>query len=64
MSKLTRWSSPPPAKAFWLSGQYIIEIGSNAEKKSIDVMLEPRKRMFVAPSPVNPMVKYPEVMVC
>ncbi len=54
--------SPPPAKPFWQAMRYRLEIkGSNPV--TINLELDVKRRLFLAPSPVNQNVKYPESTV-
>ena len=55
--------SPPPAKAFWQGAKYPISVRQGAETTYVQVELDSKPRTFLASSPVDPQVKYPEVMV-
>lgn len=53
-------ASPPPAKPFWQATRYQISIKGMKQLYLINVELDAKRRLFLAPSPVNPSVKYPE----
>ena len=53
--------SPPPARSFWESRWYRLEITGKGSF-NIRTYLEPRKSSFVHISPVNPQRRYPERM--
>ena len=55
--------SPPPARAFWQGGRCSIKVGGSAAPIQVEIQLENQKRTFLAASPVDPQVKYPEVMI-
>ena len=56
-------SSPPPKRPFWESGKYPVHIGAVSTSVETNISLDPRRRTFLAPSPVNPQIKYPESTV-
>lgn len=56
-------ASPPPAKAFWQATRYQIQVKGIKQLYLINVELDAKRRLFLAPSPVNPSVKYPETTV-
>jgi len=56
-------ASPPPTKPFWQAGRYQIRIKGVKQLYLINVELDAKRRLFLAPSPVKPSVKYPETTV-
>ncbi len=56
-------ASPPPSKPFWQVARYQIKIKGVKQPYFVNVELEAKRRLFLAPSPVNPSVKYPETTV-
>ena len=55
--------SPPPARAFWQVPTYAIVVGGIPMPIQARLQLDVPKRLFLTSSPVNPLVKYPEMMV-
>ncbi|KZF20474.1 RdRP-domain-containing protein [Xylona heveae TC161] len=51
--------SPPPRRSFWLEQSYAVETAAS-KQRPIAVELEPKRRTFLHPSPLNPSIKYPE----
>ena len=63
LSKSNCRRSPPPARAFWQAPTYAIVVGGIPMPVQARLQLEPSKRLFLTSSPVNPQVRYPEIMV-
>ncbi|KAL8951423.1 MAG: hypothetical protein Q9222_002614 [Ikaeria aurantiellina] len=55
-------SSPPPPRAFWQDEPFYIHM-QGGFRAVVRLSIEPRRRTFYHPSPVNPAVRYPEVMI-
>ncbi|KAL8679212.1 MAG: hypothetical protein Q9186_004509 [Xanthomendoza sp. 1 TL-2023] len=55
--------SPPPPLPFWQTIQQFYVIWRAGTKVPVRVYLETERRTFQHPSPVNPSVKYPEIMI-
>ena len=62
MTLLILDDSPPPMKSFWQVDQYPITVEGEGTRFVRLELLQPR-RTFLVPSPVNPQLKYPEIMV-
>lgn len=54
--------SPPPVKAFWSAEKYPVAIEGKGTL-FVRLELEPPRRFYSLPSPVNPQNKYPEAVV-
>ncbi|MCJ1464650.1 hypothetical protein MMC07_003263 [Pseudocyphellaria aurata] len=54
--------SPPPAKAFWQVDSYPITV-EGIGSFPVRVELMPQRRNFMIASPVNPQLKYPELIL-
>ncbi|KAI9879198.1 MAG: hypothetical protein M1830_009273 [Pleopsidium flavum] len=52
--------SPPPAKPFWQTVKYPLEVKGTKVPLMISLELDAKRRLFLAPSPVNQNIKYPE----
>lgn len=55
--------SPPPVRAFWQVPTYAIVVGGIPMPVLARLQLDAPKRLFLTSSPVNPQIKYPEMMV-
>ncbi|KAI4149277.1 MAG: hypothetical protein LQ341_001368 [Variospora aurantia] len=55
---------PPPQWPFWAVEQFFVNLrrGSRIDRIAVKLYLEQPRRTFFHPSPVNPLVKYPESM--